>query len=441
MRSAHPTRIDAAAVSEDAFVFAYPLVLMELMRIALTSVDECDPLTMRAPPNRLVHSRSRGRGGVIAGTLNSSAWFDLAAAPVVLSVPETHGRYYCMSLIDMWTNGFASVGPRTTGTAAGAYAIGLGTTDPGDLPPDVLPITAPTRYVRLVGETCIERGEPEATARAIERGYTLTPLAGRPSSAADSPVAPRREPLGGSAPAERVDRMTARTFFAFALRLLADNPPRIEDRRVMARAQQIGLFAAGAAAWTAAEPSLRERVEHGVERAREAIRARAAAVIDEASGRWHIDYGAGEFSTDYVSRASAARVPLGKGLAADALPALTHADAAGQPLDGRHRYVLRFDRDAPPPVHGFWSLSTHVRPEEAIATPAWSTTLGDRDGLTVDSDGSLRIHIQRDRPPRQNRSNWLPTPAGAFALILRLHWPREELVAGRWTPPAVARAD
>ena len=130
MTSAHLTRLDIAAVSEDAFVFAYPLVLMELTRIAMTSVPAPDPNTMRAPLNRLVHAR--GRLG--AGTLMSSAWLDLAEGPVVLSVPDTHGRYYVMSMIDLWTNAFASIGARTTGTGAGAYAIGLGTAHAGRLP-------------------------------------------------------------------------------------------------------------------------------------------------------------------------------------------------------------------------------------------------------------------------------------------------------------------
>ena len=93
MTSAHLTRLDTAAVSEDAFVFAYPLVLMELTRIDMTSVPAPDPNTMRAPLNRLVHAR--GRLG--ADTLMSSAWLDLAEGPVVLSVPDTHGRYYVMS--------------------------------------------------------------------------------------------------------------------------------------------------------------------------------------------------------------------------------------------------------------------------------------------------------------------------------------------------------
>jgi hypothetical protein len=428
MRSAHLTRIDAAAVSEDTFVFAYPLVLMELTRIQMTSLRAPDPLTMRAPPNRLVHARSRS-------TVSSSAWLDLGPAPVVLSVPETHGRYYCMSLIDMWTNGFTSLGPRTTGTGAGAYAIGLH--DAGRVPNGALPITAPTRHVRLAGETCLEPGEPEAAAVAIERAYGLRSLGGPLKD-------DRRVPAGGEAmlgppPVERVDRMAARTFFGLAQRLLADNPPRTEDRRVLDRARRIGLLMPGDTVWTAGDRSLVQMVEEGAARGRATVRARAAAMMEEAWGQWLIDYRGGGFGTDYLSRAAAARAPLRAELSADAVPALTRTDAGGSPLSGRHRYVLRFDPDAPPPVHGFWALSTHAAPRAGSLGPPWSTPLRDRDGLTVDVDGSLRIHIQHDRPPRLSRSNWLPAPAGAFALLLRLHWPREELLARRWTPPAVAR--
>jgi hypothetical protein len=233
--------------------------------------------------------------------------------------------------------------------------------------------------------------------------------------------------------------MTARTFFGLARRLLADNPPRTEDRGVMDRARQVGLFTAGGGAWTAADVWLQDSVEEGVARGREAVRARAAAVMDEARGRWRIDRRGSGFGTDYLRRAGAARAPFGADLPADALAAVTRTDAAGRPLNGGHRYVLRFDRDAPPPVHGFWALSTHAAPRTANPSAAQSSSLGDRDGLTVDGDGSLRVHIQHDRPRHQSRPNWLPAPAGDFSLVLRLYWPYEELVAGRWTPPAVAR--
>ena len=68
MTSAHLTRIDVAAVSEDAFVFAYPLVLMELARIAMTSVPAPDDDTRRAPMNQLVHARRRPGAGALAAS-------------------------------------------------------------------------------------------------------------------------------------------------------------------------------------------------------------------------------------------------------------------------------------------------------------------------------------------------------------------------------------
>jgi hypothetical protein len=38
-------------------------------------------------------------------------------------VPDTAGRYYVMQFMDFYTNNFAYVGKRTTGTAAGSYAV------------------------------------------------------------------------------------------------------------------------------------------------------------------------------------------------------------------------------------------------------------------------------------------------------------------------------
>jgi hypothetical protein len=410
------SRIDAAAVCEDAFVFAYPLVLTELTRIRMTSAPAPDPNTMRAPPNQFVHAR--GRPGAWAGTLSSSAWLDLAEGPVVLSVPDTHGRYYLMSLIDMWTSVFASIGARTTGTGAGRYGIGLGLMGRSALPPGVLPIASPTRHVRIAGQTCLDRGEGEAEVTAVQNGFLLAPLNGRCSP----PVA------GDSAsPVEQVDRLDPRGFFRLAALLLADNPPRAQDHGVTERARRLGLFTDE---WIGGDPGLQRAVERGTSRGRAIVRARAASVMGAMCGHWHIDYRRGRFGRDYLCRAAAARDPLGVDVPEDALPALTRTDADGRPLTGSQRYVLRFGPGTAPPVHGFWALTV----------PDAGVSLGDRDGLTVDDDGSLSVLIQRDRPVRARRSNWLPAPPGDFTLVLWLYWPRYEVLTRRWTPPAVTLA-
>ena len=38
-------------------------------------------------------------------------------------------------------------------------------------------------------------------------------------------------------------------------------------------------------------------------------------------------------------------------------------------------------------------------------------------------------------------ANCLPAPAGEFSLMLRLHLPTDAVIAGRWAPPSVERAD
>jgi hypothetical protein len=66
-------------------------------------------------------------------TLYSNAWLDLAAAPLVIDVPDTAGRYYVLGLLDFYTNPFAHLGSRLNGTAAGSFLLtGSGWQRPAD---------------------------------------------------------------------------------------------------------------------------------------------------------------------------------------------------------------------------------------------------------------------------------------------------------------------
>ena len=107
------------------YIYGYPLVIMELTR---QTFEQTAPVPESAS-NNFNHSQvfpDHTFRNVVRpnnDTLYSIAWLDLSKEPMVLSVPETQGRYFVMPFMDAWTNVFASVGKRTHGSKAGEYII------------------------------------------------------------------------------------------------------------------------------------------------------------------------------------------------------------------------------------------------------------------------------------------------------------------------------
>src|SRR5439155_4114293 len=75
----------------------------------------------------------------------------------------------------------------------------------------------------------------------------------------------------------------------------------------------------------------------------------------------------GHFGDDYLGRATVAWELLAALSAEEAVYPTASVDDAGQPLDGRHRYVFRLEKGQAPPVDAFWSLTLYRLPERLFA--------------------------------------------------------------------------
>jgi hypothetical protein len=154
----------------EAYTYLYPLVMMDVTRRQMTNSEPGKQVGF-GPANAFTHVRAfppiefKAVPWANFDTLYSLAWLDLTAEPLILSVPDTGGRYYLMPLQDMWTDVFAVPGKRTSGTGADHFAV-VPPRWQGELPADARRIDAPTPYAWVIGPgSASTRSEPSAERR------------------------------------------------------------------------------------------------------------------------------------------------------------------------------------------------------------------------------------------------------------------------------------
>src|SRR5215475_11861095 len=147
---------EALAIGTDAYIYGYPLVTMEMTRRVMTNVttagDKYAPVGQFALMREYPTAADRDVTAPNADMLYSLAWLDLSREPYIISIPDAHGRYYLMPMLDAWTTVFQVPGMRTTGTKAQKYAI-AGPGWHGTLPSGVVEYKSPTNIVWILGRT------------------------------------------------------------------------------------------------------------------------------------------------------------------------------------------------------------------------------------------------------------------------------------------------
>jgi len=433
----------AHEIGVEAYIFLYPLVLMDLTRRQMTNMEPGKRIG-RGPMGAFAHAREypgadfRDVVRVNFDTLYSVAWLDVRSEPLVVSAPDTRDRYYMLPMLDMWTDVFATPGTRTSGNDAQDFAVvPVGWT--GQLPGGVEPIEAPTPMVWIIGRVKTDGPADYDAVHQVQDALRITPLSswGQESP----PVAVAIDPSVDmtTPPLDQVNAMSGIDFFRYGAELMKVHRPHLTDWSTVARLRRIGIEVGESFNTDALDPVVREALSTVPGDALTVLRSRLPRLASIVNG-WESNLDTmGVYGDFYVKRAIVAMAGLGANPAEDAVYPLLMADADGKPLDGASSYVMHFDAGSLPPVDAFWSVTMYDGEGFQVANPIGRFAIGDRDPLQFNPDGSLDLYFQHDSPGGDKEANWLPAPKGPLGVTMRLYSPRPAVLDGSWAPPPVQR--
>lgn len=438
------TADEAYQIGMEAYVYLYPLVLMDITRLQLTNI-EAGKMAGRGPMNMFTNMSAfptaefREVVRPNFDTLYSSGWLDLRKEPAIVSAPDTNGRYYLLPMIDMWTDVFAVPGKRTSGTAAGNWAV-VPPGWKGTLPAGVDMIQSPTPIVWIIGRTQTNGPADYDAVHKVQAGYRITPLSQWGKTPVAAPFTADPSVDMKTPPLLQTNKMPAKAYFTYGAELMKINPPHVTDWSIVARMKRIGIEPGKSFEWNKLDPAVQEALTKAAPAGLKAMYAKLptlAKVVDS----WQMNTETmGVYGNYYLKRAIVAMVGLGANQQEDAIYPLNLGDADGKPLRGENNYILHFSKEQLPPVGAFWSLTMYDADGFQVANPINRFAIGDRDKLAFNADGSLDLYIQHQNPGPDKESNWLPAPEkGVLGITMRLYAPKPAALYGKWTPPAVQK--
>jgi hypothetical protein len=437
------TPSEAMAIGEDAYIYGYSLVTMDMTRRVTTNVSAPDGF--HAPMGQFANAREYPTAAFKdvtapnADTLYSSAWLDLSKEPYILSLPDEGNRYFLTPMLSGWTDVFQVPGTRTTGDKAQTYAItGPGWT--GTLPAGVTQYKSPTNMVWILGRTyCTGTPEDYNAVHALQDQYKLVPLSayGKTYTPLPGKVDPSIDMKASVR--DQVNGMDAATYFKRLATLMKDNPPAAEDAPIIARMAKIGIVPGHDFDSSKLDPAVAQALQGVPKPAFEKIMAQMKEAGTRESG-WVFTTKTGLYGTDYLQRAFITAIGLGANRPQDAVYPTSEADRDGKPYSGANKYVMHFAKGETPPVNAFWSLTMYNAQYFFVANPLNKYTVSPRNALKYNPDGSLDVYVQNQSPGAEWEANWLPAPADKFILMLRMYWPKEQspsILDGSWKVPPV----
>jgi hypothetical protein len=434
---------DARAIAKEAYIYGFPMV--DSYRIQYDYFTDTKNPEFKAPWNHIANiPRVTTPADTTAQTPNADtpySWLglDLRAEPIVLTMPVIpKDRYFTVQLIDAYTFNFDYIGSRATGNDGGIFLI-AGPGWKGETPNRVTKVIhADTDFIFAFYRVQLFNPKDLENVKKVQAGFKVQPLsafAGTPPVTAPA--------VHFIKPISREDQKTSLQFFNilnFVLRYCPTDPSEVD---LMARFAKIGVGAGKTLDVSKLSPEIRTAMEQGMADGWADFNAIFALFNQGKVASGDVFGTRAYLKNNYSYRMAAAVLGIYGNSKEEAMYPLYGVDSDGQKLTGTSKYTLHFASGQLPPVNAFWSLTMYKMPASLLVANPINRYLINSPmlpDLTKDADGGLTLYIQNESPGKDKEANWLPAPNGPFMMYLRLYWPREEALDGKWTAPQLRRA-
>ncbi|WP_413294368.1 DUF1254 domain-containing protein [Bdellovibrio sp. HCB185ZH] len=442
---ATPTNGDGVKqIASDAYIYAYPMVVMATAREVMTAVPRAG--REKAPLNQIANQRTlpgpdTNRPFAETDVLSSLSWLDVSKEPVVISLPDAGKRFVMFSLVSAWGEVFATPGTRTSGNQKKDFVL-TGPDWKGAVPPNMQRIIAPTNSVWMVGRAHLkDKADFDRVYRYQDKigVSTLSDFgskAAKPMSVVFNIDVDNRTPIF-----DQVESMDARVFFEVFAKELKKNPPPQTDGAMVSRLAALGIFPDKEFNYDALPNNVKEGINSGYFAGQDQFAdfQRGTPNLKMVNG-WGMPILSGKYGTNYKARALMKKLGFDTTTPQDMSFARALVDVRGERLNGGFKYLLKFPKNQTPPVRGFWSVSLYNSRKFFVPNPLERYSLGSDHKLKANRDGSIDIYVQAVSPGKTLESNWLPSPAGEdFNLVMRMYWPNQSVIDGTWKIPALEK--
>ena len=434
----------AYALGVQAYIWGYPMVVMQKSRDAMTKVGDA-PVTPKqfsatgqffSPVNQVASAWGMlgpKFSAVQSGnsdTQYSVTWFDSSDEPYILHIPDAKKRYYTYQFIDAYTNNFHYASTRTMGSQDQNYAL-VAPGWNGKLPKGVIKIECPTPTGFIIGRWFVASEKDVPAVNALLKQVSMTPLSayGKTYTPPKVKVVPAKKYTGDLA------------FFEQLGDVLALNGAPEADAGLLGILKNIGLTESHGFDVSALSEGEKKALAKAVLDGNSMLAAKSAAMGKEVNG-WQLSPVLDEyFGTDYLFRAAIGYQAMFVNTPIEAYYPGVFKDTEEKTLDASTgNYTMTFAKGALPPVGAFWSTTLYDAKKRLMVENSLNRyKLGSADHLKTNKDGSTTIYIQHESPGKELESNWLPAPKEPYYMLFRYYLPSVEVLNGQYKLPGVVK--